>query len=114
MTEKERKFAEEQGLIYPETKRPGEKDDTPTIELYKVESIIVHASKMSRNALIGFVLALAAIFAIVVAIVLIFTTKYNERNEYWQETIKMLISSRPAVTEVQHENTEDLQQLPSS
>ena len=84
-------------------------DEVPTIELYKVESIIVHASKMSRNALIGFVISLAAI----VIVVAIFTSRYNARTKDWLDTIKMLVN-RPAVTEVlQDENSGNIQQSSS-
>ena len=83
-------------------------DDVPMIELYKVESIIVHVSKISRNTLIGFAIFAAAI----VAAVYIFVSNYNKRTKDWLNTIQAL-QNRPAVTEVTDENTGTVQQFPS-
>lgn len=90
-----------------------EKNDVPQIELYKVESTVVHASKMSRNSMIACVCAMIiAVISIagIVWIVDIFTTKYNSRTKDWLDTLKLF---KPAVTEVWNGETEALQQLPS-
>ena len=81
--------------------------DIPMIELYKVEGMMVHTSRIVRNCVIGIIVGFLAI----VAIVLIFTSKYNERNQNWLEVYNRLLESRYTVAEVLHENTENIQQL---
>ena len=81
--------------------------DVPMIELYKVEGMMVHTSRIVRNCVIGIVVGFLAI----VAIVFIFTSKYNERNQNWLEVYNRLLESRYPVAEVLHENTENIQQL---
>lgn len=81
--------------------------DVPMIELYKVEGMMVHTSRIVRNCVIGIIVGFLAI----VAIVFIFTSKYNERNQNWLEVYNRLLQSRYPVTEVLHENTGNIQQL---
>lgn len=81
-------------------------NDVPTIELYKVENIMVHASRIVRNCVIGIV----AGFMAIVLIVWIFTSKYNERNQNWLEVYNRLLESRGTVTEVQNEHTGNMEQ----
>lgn len=83
-------------------------EEVPKIELYKVEGIMVHTSRIVRNCIIGIICAFMAI----VAIVWIFTTKYNERNQNWLEVYNRLLTSRPTLTEVQNGNTGNMEQLP--
>lgn len=90
-----------------------EKNDTPMIELYKVEGAIVHASEMSKNAKIICIIAgIIAALAIIanVFIVQIFTTKYNARTKDWLDTTRLLIE-RIAVAEVANEYAENIQQF---
>ena len=47
--------------------------DVPMIELYKVEGMMVHTSRIVRNCVIGIIVGFIAI----VAIVFIFTSKYK-------------------------------------
>ena len=84
------------------------KEDIPKIELYKVEGMMVHTSRIVRNCIIGIICAFFAI----VSIVWIFTTKYNERNQNWLEVYNRLLQSRPTLTEVQNGNTGNMEQLP--
>ena len=81
--------------------------DVPMIELYKVEGMMVHTSRIVRNCVIGIIVGFLAI----VSIVFIFTSKYNERNQNWLEVYNRLLESRYPVAEVLHENTENIQQL---
>ena len=82
-------------------------NDVPMIELYKVEGMLVHTSRIVRNCVIGIIVGFLAI----VAIVFIFTSKYNERNQNWLEVYNRLLESRYTVTEVQNENAENIQQF---
>ena len=91
-------------------------DDVPKVELYKVETSLVHAGKTRRAAVIICILAtLCILFSIIgnVVIVDIFTSKYNARTKEWIELAKAL-ANNPAVTEVANESTdttEAIQQL---
>ena len=82
--------------------------DVPMIEQYKVEGMMVHASKIVKICVTCLIVA----FVSIVAIVWIFTSKYNERNQNWLEVYNRLLENRSTVTEVQHEPTEKIQQLP--
>ena len=81
--------------------------DVPMIEQYKVEGMMVHASRIVRIVVACLIVA----FVSIVAIVWIFTSKYNERNQNWLEVYNRLLENRGAVTEVQHEPTEKIQQF---
>lgn len=88
--------------------------DVPMIELYKVETALVHESKKSKYAMIvSIVCAVVAVVAIFanIRIVDIFTSKYNARTSDWLETVKVLVNRIP-VTEVENANTETMEQLP--
>lgn len=83
-------------------------NDVPMIEEHRVESSIVHASKMSRNATIISVCAtVVAIIAIAsnVFIVNIFTSKYNERTSSWIDAF-VWMAERLNVPEVTDETVQ--------
>ena len=87
----------------PEEKR---QDDTPMIELHKVDAIMAHAGKIVRDVKI-----VVAIFAaIIIAIVYIFVSKYNARTNDWLKTFEYVLN-RTTATEVSNGNTEEIQQL---
>lgn len=80
-------------------------DETPMIELYKVDTIMAYAARIVRDVKILVCVALAAI----IAIVFIFVSKYNERTSDWLKTYNLL---RTGQTEVANENAEEIQQFP--
>ena len=85
------------------------KNDVPMIELYKVDAAMAHTSKIVHDVKVIVAICMTAILAITISIVLIFTTKYNERTSDWLKTYNMLRSGQ---AEVYNENTENLQQCP--
>lgn len=90
-------------------------DDVPMIEEYRVESTIVHASRISRNAKIICICAMVVVVSAIIGmvrIVDIFTSKYNSRTKDWLDTLSMLANRIP-VAEVLNGDTETLQQLPA-
>lgn len=94
--------------------RKGSENDVPMVEEYRVESIIVHASRISRNAKIICICAMIVVVSSIigmVSVVDIFTTKYNSRTKEWLDTLSVL-ANRIHITEVRDANTETLQQLP--
>lgn len=81
-------------------------DDTPMIELHKVDAIMAHAGKIVRDVKI-----IVAIFAaIIVGIVYIFVSKYNARTNDWLKTFETVLN-RTTATEVSNGNTEEIQQF---
>lgn len=87
-----------------------QKNDTPMIELHKVEGAIVHASKWGRIALIVCICATIAItssFFGIVRVVDIFTTRYNERTTGWIGAF-MELADRLGVPEVADETIQQL------
>mgnify|MGYP006958172014 CR=1 FL=1 len=95
-----------------ENKRQPDEEDVPKIELYKVESSIVHADKMSRNAkILGVCASAVAIVAIIglVFVVHIMTNRYNERTNRWIDAYSQLVTK---ITEVYNGNAETVQQFP--
>ena len=88
-----------------EQKRANHDEETQMIELYKVDTIMAYAARIVRDVKILVCVALAAI----IAIVFIFVSKYNERTSDWLKTYNLL---RGGQTEVAHESTEEIQQLP--
>lgn len=87
-----------------------QKNDTPMIELHKVEGTIVHASKWGRIAMIICICAVIAIvsaFYGIVRVVDIFTTKYNERTAGWIGAF-MNLADRLGVPEVADETIQQL------
>ena len=85
-----------------------EREDTPMIELHKVDTTIAYAARIVRDVKIIVAICMAA----VITIVFIFVSKYNERTSDWLRTFNQLRGGQ-AVTEVQDGNTEEIQQLPS-
>ena len=84
-------------------------DETPMIELHKVDAIMAHAGKIVRDVKI-----IVAIFAaIIIAIVYIFVSKYNARTNDWLKTFESVLN-RTTVTEGSDGNTEEIQQFPPS
>ena len=84
-----------------------ENDDTPMIELHKVDTTMAYAARIVHDVKIIVAICIAAIIAIVVSTVLIFTSKYNERTGEWLRTYNQLNGQ----AEVQNGNTETVQQL---
>lgn len=94
--------------------RKNSENDVPMIEEYRVESTIVHASRISRNAKIICICAMVVVVSAIigmVSIVDIFTTKYNSRTKDWLDTL-CTFANRIPITEVRDGNTETLQQFP--
>ena len=87
-----------------------EKDDVPMIELHKVDTTMAYAARIVHDVKVIVAICIAAIFLISVSIVMIFTTKYNERTSDWLRTYNLL---RTGLTEVADESAETIQQLPS-
>ena len=85
-------------------------DDTPMIELHKVDTTMAYAARIVRDVKIIVAICIAAIIAITVSTVSIFTSKYNERTSDWLKTYNMLQAGQ---AEVRNGNTETIQQLPS-
>lgn len=79
-------------------------DDTPMIELHKVDTTMAYAARIVRDVKI----IVAVCMVTVIAIVFIFVSKYNERTSDWLKTYNLL---RTGQTEVQNESAEDIQQL---
>ena len=80
-------------------------DETPMIELHKVDTAMAFAAKIVKDVKI-----MVAIMAVmVIAIVFIFVSKYNERTSDWLKTYNSL---RSGSAEVQDEGAEKIQQLP--
>ena len=99
MTEREKRQAEDLGLVYKE------KEDVPMIELHKVDTAMAYAARIVKDVKI-----IVGIFVVmVIAIVFIFVSKYNERTSDWLRTYNLL---RTGETEVQNANTETIQQFP--
>ena len=91
MTEQDKKFAEEQGLLYPE------KEDEPMIPKHQAETTFLHLSWANRRMLI----ALIAVCATFIITILVFVNGYTIRERNWQETIKSMWT-RPTATEVEN------------
>ena len=90
-------------------------DDVPMIEEYKVDTIMVHASKICRFAMVISICAMIAVVSFIIGIVRIvdiFTSKYNVRTKDWLDTLQSF-STRTSVTEVWDGNTEEVQQFPA-
>ena len=81
-------------------------EDTPMIELHKVDTIMAYAARIVRDVKIIVAICLATI----IAVVFIFVSKYNERTSDRLKTYNLLRSGQ---TEVQDGNAEQIQQLPS-
>ena len=81
-------------------------EDTPMIELHKVDTTMAYAARIVRDVKIIVAICLATI----IAVVFIFVSKYNERTSDWLKTYNLLRSGQ---TEVQDGNAEQIQQLPS-
>ena len=92
-----------------ENRKQVPEEDTPMIELHKVDTVMAYAARIVRDVKVIVAICIAAIFLISVSIVMIFTTKYNERTSDWLKTYNMLRSGQ---AEVYNENTENLQQCP--
>ena len=80
------------------------KNDTPMIELYKVDTLMAYAARIVRDVKIIVAVCMVAI----IAIVFIFVSKYNERTTDWLKTYNML---RTGQTEVVNGNAETVQQF---
>ena len=93
-----------------ENRKQVPEEDTPMIELHKVDTTMAYAARIVHDVKIIVAICIAAIFAITVSTVMIFTTKYNERTSDWLKTYNLLRSGQ---TEVQDGNAEQIQQLPS-
>lgn len=63
-----------------------DKDDVPMIEQYKVDTTIVHTSKIVRDVKI----IVAIVMVTIIAIVFIFVSNYNARTKDWLNTIAAL------------------------
>ena len=88
-------------------------EEVPMVEVYKVETSLVNASKTRRAAVIISILATICILASIignVVIVEIFTSKYNSRTKDWIDLAKVL-AGKTAVTEVDNAYTETMEQL---
>ena len=85
-------------------------NDVPMIELHKVDTVMAYAARIVRDVKIIVAICIAAIFLISVSIVMIFTTKYNERTSDWLKTYNLLKTGQ---TEVADESAEKIQQLPA-
>ena len=92
------------------TQEQEKENDTPMIELHKVDTIMAYAARIVKDVKIIVAICLITIIAITISMVSIFTTKYNERTSDWLKTYNML---RTGTTEVQNGNTETIQQLPT-
>lgn len=90
MTEKERKQAEETGLVYPKTKL--ENDDVPMIPKHQAETTYLHLSWANRRMLI----ALVTVCVTFIITILVFVHGYTEREKNWLDTIGRL---RPEVSD---------------
>lgn len=86
-------------------------DDTPMIELHKVDTAMAYAGKIVKDVKVIVITCLAAMIVIVTAIVYIFVSKYNARTSDWLRTFETLKNGQ-TVTEVSDGNTEEIQQLP--
>ena len=84
-------------------------NDTPMIELHKVDTTMAYAARIVHDVKIIVAICIAAIFLISFSIVLIFTSKYNERTSDWLKTYNLLWSERTGGAD---ESTEKIQQLP--
>ena len=91
MTEQQRKFAMEAGLIYPEA----EKNDVPMMPKHQAESQMMHMS----HALKAITIVAVAFAAAMVAAIIVFVNGYTSRTKDWLNTITNLQQGRPAVTE---------------
>ena len=99
MTEKERKQAEDQGLLFKK------EDDTPMIPKHQAETMMMHLEIANRNIAI---VAIVSVLAMVAAII-IFVSGYTSRTKDWLNTYAQLQGNKPAVTEV----ADGIQQQPS-
>lgn len=86
-------------------------NDVPMIELHKVDTTMAYAARIVHDVKVIVGICIAAIFLISVSIVMIFTTKYNERTSDWLKTYNLL---RTGQTEVADESAKEIQQLPPS
>lgn len=66
-----------------------DKDDVPMIEQYKIDTTIVHTSKIVRDVKI----IVAIVMVTIIAIVFIFVSNYNARTKDWLNTIAALKST---------------------
>lgn len=98
MTEKERKEAEELGLVY-------KNEDIPVIPKHQAETMMLHLEIANRNIAI---VAIVSVLAMVAAII-IFVSGYTSRTKDWLNTYAQLQAERPAATEV----ADGIQQQPS-
>ena len=87
------------------------RDDTPMIELHKVDTAMAYAGKIVKDVKIIVIACLATLLIVVTAIVYIFVSKYNARTSDWLRTLES-VQNRQTVTEVSNGNTEEIQQLP--
>ena len=83
---------------------PNPKNDTPMIELHKVDTVMAYAARIVRDVKIIVAVCVVAI----IAIVFIFVSKYNERTSDWLKTYNLL---RTAQTEGYNGNAEKIQQF---
>ena len=74
--------------------------DVPMVEQYKVDTAIVHASRIVRDVKI----IVAVCMACIIALVLIFVSYYSARQREFLNTINMLTSTT-TTAEVQNANT---------
>ena len=82
------------------------KNEVPMIELHKVDTVMAYAARIVRD--VKWIVALGAV--VIIAIVFIFTSKYNERTSDWLKTYNSLKTGQ---TEVADESAEEIQQLPT-
>lgn len=74
--------------------------DVPMVEQYKVDTAIIHASRIVRDVKI----IVAVCMACIIALVLIFVSYYSARQREFLNTINMLTSTT-TTAEVQNANT---------
>ena len=74
--------------------------DVPMVEQYKVDTAIVHASRIVRDVKI----IVAVCMACIIALVLIFVSYYSARQREFLNTINMLTSTT-TTAEVQNADT---------
>ena len=92
MTERERKTAEDAGLIYPEDKCrncENKSGKERCIPFFDHQDTMMHYNWVNRRSMIS----LIAVCLTMIIVVFIFATNQTRREQMWQETIKEMYST---------------------